>query len=62
MLSLLRVLQLFKIINSIVILTDKAQEVYFTKRILIENIKNIWIRCFSGLLMLHTLACFWIIL
>ena len=37
-------------------------EVYYTKRILLENIKNITIRCFQGLLMLHIAACAWVLL
>ena len=46
LLSLLRVAMLYKVFASIIMIFNKLNEVYITRRLLLENIKNITIRCF----------------
>ena len=58
-LSLLRISMIPKILESLMSIFDKLQDRYFTKRILIENLKNISISLYQLLFMLHLSACFW---
>ena len=55
--SLLRFYMIWKMFSTVLLLASKAEEHFFTKRVLIYNVKNIALRCVQGLLMIHTASC-----
>jgi len=61
-LSFLRFSKTYEIFVSINVVCNKAQEIYYTQRISIENAKNITFKVFLSCLMVHILTCMMIVI